>query len=276
MGVSAARMVEINKYLSRENLEKYLKVYSANYIATRLFLPNFKTTAGTVIDRAKLLNIETHTVSSSKKLKTVKIAQKKTMLEKYGVENISQAQVVKDKKTQKALDRYGCVNVFQSEEIKKKSKQTMLEKYGVGHTIQLPNFIKNNGKLSKNHKEIFEFLKKNKIKCKNEVIFSKYNKHYKRIYSPRADICIESKKIVIEVNGDIWHANPKLYKKNDLLPATYWSNKQMTAKDVWKKDKIKRKHIESFGYRIIYVWDKDFNHNKNKTLQRLLDEISKN
>ena len=40
MGVNKKRMETINQYLSKENLEKYLKIYSANYIAKKLFFPD--------------------------------------------------------------------------------------------------------------------------------------------------------------------------------------------------------------------------------------------
>lgn len=273
MGVSANRMIEVDTYLSRENLEKYLPIYSANYIAKKLFYPNFITTAGTVIDRAKALNIPTHTFSSARKLKTTQKQTEKTNISKYGVKNPSQSTEIKNKKINSALKKYGCTNVFQADEIKKKSKQTMLEKYGVEYTIQLPFFKQNHKNVSKSHKEIYNFLLSNNIDCQNEKIFSKYNQCYKRTYSPRADICIESKKIAIEFNGDYWHANPKIYKKNDIIPT--WKG-QIPAKDIWKKDKIKKKHIESFGYKVIYIWEKDYSENKDNILQGLLDEINQN
>lgn len=273
MGVNSNRMAEINKYLSRENLEKYLQIYSANYIATKLFYPKFTTTAGTVIDRAKLLGIATHTFSSARKLETVKTLVINTNLSRYGVKNPSQDENVKNKKIKSALKKYGCINVFQAQEIKNKSKQTMLDKYGVEYVVQLPSFKPNNGSISKKHKEIYNFLLKNNITCENEIKFPKYNKHYNRIYSPRGDICIQSKKIVIEYNGDLWHANPSLYKKNDLIPT--WEGNKL-AKDIWEKDKIKKKHIESFGYKVIYIWEKDYIENKDNTLKELLNEISKN
>lgn len=273
MGVNAARMVEIDRYLCKENLEKYLPIYSANYIATKLFLPEFKTCAGVVIERARLLGIKSHSISQASMLKDVAKRKKQTILKKYGVENPSQSEEIKNKKINSAIKKYGCINVFQSEEIKAKSRKTMLEKYGVEYTVQLPSYKPSSGKVSQRHKEIYLYLKNNKIDCKNEVAFSKYNKHYKRTYSPRADICIESKKIVIEYNGDMWHANPTIYKKNDIIQV--WGGPK-TAKEIWKKDKVKKNHIESFGYKVIYVWEKDFKNNKQKALEDLLNEISKN
>lgn len=77
MGISKDRQEEIDKYLNKNALKKYLKIYSANYIATTLFAPDFTTCATVVINRAKKFNIPTHTVSTASKLKFTK-NQKKT------------------------------------------------------------------------------------------------------------------------------------------------------------------------------------------------------
>jgi very-short-patch-repair endonuclease len=262
------------QYLTKENLEKYLPLHSANYIAKKLFYPDFTTHAGEVIRYAKKFGIQTHSISDSKKLKTVSDQYKKTVIERFGCENVSQSKEVKDKKVNSALAKYGCVNVFQSEEIKEKARQTNLDKYGFEHACQRPGGRKGDGKTSKIHRAVSTFLFEKKLLHENEsAIFSKYCETKQRIYSPIADIRLMDHKICVEVNGDKWHANPRLYKPTDLINT--WRG-DISAEDIWLKDSIKRSHIESFGYVILYVWELDLNTNKPETLSRLYDEICKN
>jgi len=258
--------------LTKEFLEENLKKYSANYIAKNLVFP--PTHASTLIAHAKKLGVKTHSIRESSLLKTVQNQYKKTIKKRYGCTNISQIQSVKDKKVEKALEKYGCINVFQAEEVKQKSNITMMKKYGVIAMIQLPKFKRNNGKMSLMHKDISKFLKLKKIKHKNECQeFNKFSKEKDRYYSPCVDICIINKKLIIEINGDKWHANPQIYMPNDKIQT--WGGLLM-AKDIWKKDKAREKHLKSFGYKIIYIWEKDFRENKLKVYKDLLNEISKN
>ena len=66
-------------------------------------------------------------------------------------------------------------------------------------------------------------------------------------------------KIIIEVNGDMWHANPLYYSENDLI-----MNK-LKASDLWEKDKRKKTAVENLGYSVIYIWE-----NETKTTDELL------
>ncbi len=45
-------------------------------------------------------------------------------------------------------------------------------------------------------------------------------------------------KLIIEVQGDMWHANPLFYKENDLIMG------KLLAKDIWAKDERKKKKAE--------------------------------
>lgn len=256
MGVSNKRKQEIAHFLSKENLEKYLIIYSANYIAKTLF-PDFKTTAGTVIDIAKRYGIKTHNFSSAKKLKTTIFQVQNTLKNKYGVDNPSKAQFVKNKKEAKALEKYGVRNVFQSEEIKSKIYKTCLEKYGV-EKIGETHTGKNSGKRSNFHKKIEQILISLSITFESEKysLFKKYNTFLKKIYSPIVDILLTEYKIVIECNGDYWHANPKIYKSSDIF---HTFSGVRTAKDIWGFDKSRKEQIESFGYIVITIWESDYN-----------------
>lgn len=56
-------------------------------------------------------------------------------------------------------------------------------------------------------------------------------------------------KLIIEVQGDMWHANPLTYKENDLIMG------KLLAKDLWAKDARKKKKAEENGYKVVYIWE---------------------
>ena len=57
--------------------------------------------------------------------------------------------------------------------------------------------------------------------------------------------------IAIEFFGDYYHANPEIYKpKTKILGRT--------AQELWKKDKNRIKTIESHGYKVIVIWENDW------------------
>lgn len=93
--------------------------------------------------------------------------------------------------------------------------------------------------VSKPHQVVIDYLKeKNKIFEVNKPIGN---------YS--ADILMD--KVVIEINGNYWHANPIIYKDN--LNSTQKSNV--------KRDELKKKFLESQGYKIIYIWEEEIKQN---------------
>jgi len=81
------------------------------------------------------------------------------------------------------------------------------------------------------------------------------------------------KKILLEVNGDFWHANPLIYKKEDIMP---FPGKSMTVKQIWAKDNNKKKYAEGRGYKIIYIWEKDMKKMDEKQLSLFIrDQIER-
>lgn len=57
--------------------------------------------------------------------------------------------------------------------------------------------------------------------------------------------------IILEVQGDMWHANPSLYKAEDLIMG------KLLAKDIWDKDEKKRKVAVSNGFTFIEIWENE-------------------
>ena len=86
-----------------------------------------------------------------------------------------------------------------------------------------------------------------------------------RIATKFYDFYIPSVKLLIEVDGDYWHANPKKYKADDIIGQ---SNK--TAKKIWEYDKTKTQDILNEGYNILRYWSSDL---KNISHEKIFEDI---
>lgn len=69
------------------------------------------------------------------------------------------------------------------------------------------------------------------------------------------DAYILNTKILIEINGDYWHANPKIYKSGDII--NFPGNNHMIVDEIWAKDRFKKELAESYGYKIIVFWESE-------------------
>lgn len=74
-------------------------------------------------------------------------------------------------------------------------------------------------------------------------------------------------RLVIEVNGDLVHANPALYGPEDMIVL---GDKQYTAQTKWMSDLRKQQHLRSRGYRVLVVWESDDLDSVRVELARLL------
>lgn len=66
--------------------------------------------------------------------------------------------------------------------------------------------------------------------------------------------------LIIEVNGDFWHGNPKIYNINQLSPKQL----QKQASDNLKYDWYHRQ-----GYKLLVLWEYDVNHNLTSVKKQL-------
>lgn len=84
------------------------------------------------------------------------------------------------------------------------------------------------------------------------------------------DLCHYAKKIVIEFNGDAYHCNPKIWKKDQ-----YSTLIKMTAGEKWKKDISRYAILRKFGYKVVVVWESNWKASK-ETCLKLIKEIYEN
>lgn len=71
-------------------------------------------------------------------------------------------------------------------------------------------------------------------------------------------------KKVVEFNGNFWHADPKVYKADDLVPIRGGAKK---ASEIWQSDLKKKLSIESRGFEVLVVWEKDYLENPKKVVE---------
>jgi hypothetical protein len=71
------------------------------------------------------------------------------------------------------------------------------------------------------------------------------------------DFLYDNKKI-IEFNGDYWHKNPKIYAETDETRLT------------WKHDAERKSELESLGYEVLVVWERDFYDSHDEVVEQCL------
>jgi len=82
------------------------------------------------------------------------------------------------------------------------------------------------------------------------------------------DFQIPSKKILIEIDGDYWHCNPKKYPNGPI---------NRVQKRNILNDSIKDRVAIAYGYQLIRIWEDDINNNtKNvtKSLKKVIGKIN--
>jgi G:T-mismatch repair DNA endonuclease (very short patch repair protein) len=81
------------------------------------------------------------------------------------------------------------------------------------------------------------------------------------------DGCVDESKILLEVNGTFWHADPRRYKADDVL--RFPDGQERTAEYLWERDFRKQQAATEAGYSLITFWEKDIREAPELELGRL-------
>ena len=117
--------------------------------------------------------------------------------------------------------------------------------------------------------ELSNELKKNDV---NVTLFYADGEHWRYSKSNTLyflDLFIPEIKYVVEINGDYWHCNPKMYDEDyehQLI--------KLTAKEIWERDKIKQNAITNeFGYDLDVIWESEIRKDRNVVIFNLVKKI---
>lgn len=73
---------------------------------------------------------------------------------------------------------------------------------------------------------------------------------------------------IIEYKGNTIHANPMMFESTS-KPHPWQKN--LTAKEIWKKDSDREKILIDRGYKLISVWEKEYKEDPESTLARCIE-----
>ena len=76
------------------------------------------------------------------------------------------------------------------------------------------------------------------------------------------------KNACLEFNGTYWHADPRKYKKDDII-------KDILAETIWENDMIKQNFIKQ-NYKLLVIWEDDYNNDKDKIINDCVEFIMRN
>lgn len=156
------------------------------------------------------------------------------MLHNNPMLNPASIQKIKDTK----LERYGDPNYNNQE----KNAETMISKYGIKYAFDLR---RSNGiGISKPQRKYYEQIKQ---QYPDAIL-----EHYLSDVHVSVDIFIPSENRIVEIYGDYWHCNPKLFLEN-----SYHSQLHMNAADKWKIDLERQAKLEFAGYTVDIIWESD-------------------
>lgn len=180
----------------------------------------------------------------------------------------------REKLRKKSQEKYGTDHPMQNKDVQKHFHDAMISKYGVAHALQIP------GKINQQQLAAYETNMQNNgvpyacmlpqcMEAQGNIV-SKINKQLaekleaiglktsleKRINNLSYDICIESEKLLIEVDPSYTHST---------IP-THWG----TARDKYYHRDKSENALEN-GYRCIHIFDWD---NWDKIIQMLLPRKS--
>ena len=101
----------------------------------------------------------------------------------------------------------------------------------------------------------------------DDVYFATLN-YEKQIGGKCVDFIDTKTGIIIEFDGDFWHANPLMYESTELVY-------DKTAEEIWNNDKKREEHILKFypNGKIIRVWHSEYLQNVDFTVNMLCERI---
>lgn len=157
------------------------------------------------------------------------------------------------------LQRYGKKNpLSKGTEPWKKRNKTVKDKYGVDNVWQcLHLFVSEHqlgNKISSLNIAIAKILDDLNLEYKKEFAITYINEEDYKKHVKFYDFKILGTNILIEANGDYWHANPKYYSKKDLVKMR---GVEIPVTLIWQTDALKQEIANQNGYEVLTFWESE-------------------
>lgn len=202
----------------------------------------------------------------------------KNLIDRYGEENgikMWDEYINKQKETKSkeyVINKYGYDYWKELCKSKRVTLDHYIKKYGseIGKELYLNRVTKNTYLPSKESGEFFDKIDLILSRKYKTYYYKKDGSEFGKLLSNGRyvflDYYILDLKICIEYYGSVWHANPKIFKFDDVPFSFKGSNK--TSKEIWEEDKERIKLLKKdFDIDTIVVWEDD------KSIQKVLKKI---
>ena len=124
--------------------------------------------------------------------------------------------------------------------------------------------LNNSRKETNPERLVRKWLENNGVNFRQEIGWLK--KYYTDFYLP-------DEKVIIEVFGDYWHVNPEIYDVYGDDPSKKHLNKMQIELIESDYDNLRKEELESHGYPVYIIWEKDINENVEKSMSELYSAI---
>lgn len=205
--------------------------------------------------------------------------QKASIIEKWKDNDYKQFHKIKTKEyfdnltKQQKIQKYSIKNKY----IKKYGEKNGLEKFQniyIQRSLHINQFLQYS-KVSIDAIQILiqELVSKygseiTNIYYKDKQFFIIYNN---RLYFYDFYCKIKEKAVIVQFQGDFWHANPNIYTQQFVHPIS-----GLSAKQIWEKDFQKREIALQKVEVYLCIWQKQYKENKCNTINNILNIIQEN
>lgn len=267
------------------------------YLVERYSLPDFQREHGLNYEQTQFLldwfGIPKRGASAAGKASVSK--RETTCLQRYGKTNPSQLDEVKVKKAATFVEHYGVDNIWKTQEFKDGLDGYYMAKYGIGYgdfqtgrsrrvwenkspeakAAWLEKSIlseqaqdrkvrrRDGNNISKAETRISDLLTEMGVTHTRQLCLTRGKK---RLYY---DLHIPNLNLIIEFNGDYWHANPATYGPDDIIPFRFAG---VCARDIWEKDRVKLDLAHEKGYRVLVIWERETLKLTSSQLKTLIED----
>ena len=85
------------------------------------------------------------------------------------------------------------------------------------------------------------------------------------------DCLFPNRKLIVEFYGTWWHGDPRYYGPDEMIG----TNRKMRVSEKWQLDAERQATLEAAGYRVMIVWQNDWEEDPQSVLQSIKAELER-